>query len=197
MIEQKKFLINQAIASSIIAAFQHAGVYVAGLKANDPRKNNLRKELADRLRSLGEKYQEPVTGEEHCRNIEDLADSLTKRYKGTGLLRNDRFRIGIAQKALNVYLKTSGVLRRSRRHRLIALSIGKSLTSSTRKLDAPNTTGRNWTTSKSTRNSSACARRKREKKDSRTSRSGNWKSMQARFAILPTPPHGGENSDSS
>src|SRR5229473_6023302 len=105
MIEQKKFLINQAIASSIIAAFQHAGVYVAGLKADDPRKNNLRKELAHRLRSLGEKYQEPVTGEQHCRNIEDLADTLTESYKGTGLLKEERFRIGIAQKALNVYLK--------------------------------------------------------------------------------------------
>jgi hypothetical protein len=105
MIEKKKFLINQAIASSIISAFQHAGVYGAGLKANDPRKNSLRKELVDRLRSLGEKYHEPVTGEEHCRNIEGLADTLTKRYKGTDLLRNDRFRIGIAQKALNVYLK--------------------------------------------------------------------------------------------
>ena len=71
--ENKKFLINQAIATSIIAAFQHAGVYVAGFKDNDPRKNSLRKELADRLRSLGEKYHEPVTGEQHCLNIEDLA----------------------------------------------------------------------------------------------------------------------------
>ena len=103
--EKKKFLINQAIATSIIAAFQHAGVYDSGLKDNDPSKNSLRKELAHRLRSLGEKYHEPVTGEQHCQNIEDLADTLTETYKGTGLLRNDRFRIGIAQKALNLYLK--------------------------------------------------------------------------------------------
>jgi hypothetical protein len=105
MMGKKKFLINQAIASSIIAAFQHAGVYVAGLKANDPRKNSLREELAERLRYLGEKYHEPVTGEQHCQNIEDLANALTDNHKGTGLLRKERFRIGIAQKALNVYLK--------------------------------------------------------------------------------------------
>lgn len=103
--EKKKSLINQAIATSIIAAFQHAGVYVAGLKDNDPRKNSLRKELADRLRSLGEKYHERVTREQHCQNIEDLANTLTENYKGTALLRKERFRIGIAQKALNVYLK--------------------------------------------------------------------------------------------
>jgi hypothetical protein len=105
MMEKKKFLINQAIATSIIAAFQHAGVYEVGLKDNDPRKNSLRKELAHRLRSLGEKYHELVTAEPHCQNIQDLADTLTEIYKGIGLLRNDRFRIGIAQKALNLYLK--------------------------------------------------------------------------------------------
>lgn len=102
--EKKQFLIDQAIATSIIAAFQHARVYVVGLKDNDPRKNSLRKELANRLRSLGEKYHEPVTEEQHCQNIEDLANRLTESYEETGLLRN-RFRIGIAQKALNLYLK--------------------------------------------------------------------------------------------
>lgn len=109
--EKKKFLINQAIATSIIAAFQRARVYEAGLKDNDPRKNSLRKELADRLRSLGEKCHEPVTGEQHCQNIDDLANTLTENYKGTGLLTKERFRIGIAQKALNVYLKKPVVSR--------------------------------------------------------------------------------------
>jgi hypothetical protein len=103
MMKKRKFLINQAIASSIIAAFQHGGVYVKGLKPDDSRKSNLRKELA--ARSFGEEYSKPVTEEEHCRNIEDLANTLTENYKGTGLLRKERFRIGIAQKALNVYLK--------------------------------------------------------------------------------------------
>lgn len=105
MTQKKRFLINQAIATSIIAAFQHAGVYAAGLKANDPRKKSLREELAERLRSLGEKYHEPVTGEEHCRNIEEFANILTEKYKRVGLLRKERFRIGVAQKALNLYLK--------------------------------------------------------------------------------------------
>lgn len=101
--EKKRFLIGQAIATSIIAAFQHAGVYAVGLKENDPRKKELRKELADALRRLGEKYREPVTEEQHCQNINDLAKRLTENYKP--ILRKERFRIGIAQKALNLYLK--------------------------------------------------------------------------------------------
>jgi hypothetical protein len=39
MIEKKKFLIDQAVATSIIAAFQHAGVYIVGLKDSDTPKN--------------------------------------------------------------------------------------------------------------------------------------------------------------
>jgi len=91
MKEKRRFLIDQAVATSIMAAFQHAGVYGLRLKDNNPRKKNLRKDLAGRLRSLGEKYHESVT------------DELTDNYKQ--ILRRKRFRIGIAQKAVNVYLK--------------------------------------------------------------------------------------------
>jgi hypothetical protein len=123
--DKTAFLIDQAIATSIIAAFQHAGVYVAGLKNNDSRKKSLRKDLADRLRSLGDEYREPITDEQPCENIEALANQLTANYKGTGLPREERFRIGIAQKALNLYpKKTCGVWARSHIHHLTAPSTG-------------------------------------------------------------------------
>jgi hypothetical protein len=102
---KKKFLIDQAIANSIDAAFQHAGVYVQGLKDNDDRKNALRKALREQLQSLGATYATGVTENAHCQNIVSLADALTQRFKDSCILRNGRFRIGIAQKALNLYLK--------------------------------------------------------------------------------------------
>jgi len=107
LIEKKKkdFLIYQAVATSIIAAFQHAGVYKKGLEVADTRKIALRKDLEGALRSLATRYTNPINEEEHCHNIEDLANALTQKYKPTGILRSDRFRIGIAQKALNLYLK--------------------------------------------------------------------------------------------
>ncbi|HXI24623.1 MAG TPA: hypothetical protein VNG71_12230 [Pyrinomonadaceae bacterium] len=107
MIEKKKtdFLIYQAVATSIISAFQHAGVYKKGIEVGDTRKIALRNDLEGALRSAAIRYTNPINEEEHCRNIEDLANALTKTYKPTGILRSDRFRIGIAQKALNLYLK--------------------------------------------------------------------------------------------
>jgi hypothetical protein len=102
---KKEFLIGQAIANSISAAFQHAGVYVKGLKDNDERKAALRKKLADELQLLSKNYAESLIDDAHCKNIVKLADILTGDFKGLGILRNNRFRIGIAQKALNLYLK--------------------------------------------------------------------------------------------
>lgn len=102
---KKKFLIDQAMVNSIGAAFQHAGVYVQGLKDNDERKDVLRKALAKELQSLVATYANAVTEEAHYQNIVSLADTLTRQFKDSGILRNGRFRIGIAQKALNLYLK--------------------------------------------------------------------------------------------
>jgi hypothetical protein len=76
-----------------------------GLKDGDTRKTQLRKDLGAELRSVAARYSDPVTEEEHCLNIEDIAKTLTQKYKDTGILRYSRFRIGIAQKALNLYLK--------------------------------------------------------------------------------------------
>lgn len=103
--EQKVFLIGQVLANSIGAAFQHAGVYDGKLGDMDSRKSDLRNDLRDRLITLGKEYQNSVSETDHCQVIVELADDLTAKHKKKGCLRGDRFRIGITQKALNLYLK--------------------------------------------------------------------------------------------
>ena len=102
---KRDFIIGQVLVNSINGAFQHAKVYVEKLKDTDSRKTALRADLRELLISLGAEYTKPVTEIQHCKNIQRLAGNLTNKYARQGLLRNDRFRIGIAQKALNLYLK--------------------------------------------------------------------------------------------
>jgi hypothetical protein len=105
IMRKKEFLIDQAIINSIGAAFQHAGVYVKGLRDDDKRKACLRNTLAECLRDLGLSYVHCVTDDAHCGNISNLAKTMTEEFRGTGILRDEQFRIGIAQKVLNLYLK--------------------------------------------------------------------------------------------
>jgi hypothetical protein len=104
-IMKKKFIVDQAVVNSIGGAFQHAGVYVKELKDADKQKNCLRETLAECLRNFGLTYAQSVTDEVHYRNIVNLANTMTEKFRDTGILRCRRFRIGIAQKALNLYLK--------------------------------------------------------------------------------------------
>ena len=102
---KKKFLIDQAIVNSIGGAFQHAGVYAKGIEDNDKRKDALRKDLIESLRAFEVVYVKSVDEDTHSQNIVRLAANLTENHKNSGILRDQRFRIGIAQKALNLYLK--------------------------------------------------------------------------------------------
>lgn len=102
--KKNKFLKDMVISNSISAAFQRAGVYCKGLDDNNTDKEKLRKALGEKLYSLGKQYAKKTIGEkEHCQNIKNLADELTGAF--SGILKDGRFRIGIAQKALNLYLK--------------------------------------------------------------------------------------------
>jgi hypothetical protein len=103
MESKRKFLIDQIIKNCTNAAFQRANVYVKGLKENDKGRENLRNSLKEKLLSMDEQYKENVTDAEHCTNIVNLANDLTSECKDS--LRDNRFRIGIAQKVLNLYLK--------------------------------------------------------------------------------------------
>jgi hypothetical protein len=86
---------------TLMAATQRAKVYAPGTPTKE------RKAFQDTLRSLLEQiaqtYGEKVSEKTHIQNILELSRSLTSGH--AHVLRGRRFRIGPAQKALNLYLK--------------------------------------------------------------------------------------------
>jgi hypothetical protein len=56
-----------------------------------------------RLRELAYRYAEPVSEDDHIRTVEDFANQLSQAHPGA--LANGRLRIGMAQKAVNLFLK--------------------------------------------------------------------------------------------
>jgi hypothetical protein len=100
-----EFIESELVTASINAAFQRADVYADPKATTDPRRQTLRDKLASLLRNLGSQYSSTLRGPQHKINIAKIADDLTEAFKDTDLLRGKRFRIGIAQKALNLYLK--------------------------------------------------------------------------------------------
>jgi len=100
-----EFIESELMTASINAAFQRADVYADPKATTDPRRPVLREKLASLLRNLARQHSTAVSSKQHKLNIAAIADDLTRAFNGSGLLRADRFRIGIAQKALNLYLK--------------------------------------------------------------------------------------------
>jgi len=99
--EKWHFLNAELLASSISGAFQRAGVYTD--KKFDHRHKQLHKKLRSLLVEYAKAYDSDISDETHNKNIQDLADNLSQEFGD--ILRGRRFRIGIAQKALNLYLK--------------------------------------------------------------------------------------------
>lgn len=104
MMTKSKFIENELIADSIHGAFQRANVY-SGPKVPEAQRKELRERLAQLLESFAPKYCNPVSDQQHEANIRQIADDLTTGFRNKGLLRDDQFRIGVAQKALNLFLK--------------------------------------------------------------------------------------------
>lgn len=101
---RRKFIRHELMALTIQGAFQRANVYATNA-SDESERVKLRESLASKLRDLESQYFNPVSEQQHKVNIEKIAAELTGEFKGRHLLCDDRFRIGIAQKALNLYLK--------------------------------------------------------------------------------------------
>jgi hypothetical protein len=99
--QQENFLRDDLFNCTVRGAFQRAHVYKAGAEENG--KENFRRALRSSLEQLEAQYREPVNDEDHIRNIETLSRELSADH--AEVLVDGRFRIGIAQKALNLYLK--------------------------------------------------------------------------------------------
>jgi hypothetical protein len=98
---QERFLRDEFFSLTLMATVQRAKVYVAG--ASDDRKWSFQKALRSSLQHLEPEYRAPVSEEVHIANILALADGLSRDFGD--VLAGGRFRIGTAQKALNLYLK--------------------------------------------------------------------------------------------
>jgi hypothetical protein len=105
--EQKAFLRNEFLTMSLFGALGRSNTYLVvpeHLKsaAKDVRAK-LRPALRKKLADIATGYSHPVDDAAHLANIREIADMLTLQF--SSCLRAGRFRIGIAQKCLNLYLK--------------------------------------------------------------------------------------------
>jgi hypothetical protein len=86
---------------TLMATVQRAHVYVPDADAD--AKWKLQKALRSRLEKLEAFYCETISEEDHIRNVVALSEGLSTDH--ADVLAGRRFRIGTAQKALNLYLK--------------------------------------------------------------------------------------------
>ena len=100
-INQKEFIIQTFLSNTQSSSFQRGCVYVEDIYEQDKQPFVIA--FHDKLKSLKEKYQETVSEKDHIKNIIQFQDELTEEFPT--ILRNERMRLGTAQKAVNLYLK--------------------------------------------------------------------------------------------
>ncbi|MGO9125849.1 MAG: hypothetical protein ACLP6G_13295 [Terriglobales bacterium] len=98
---QEHFLRDEFFSLTLMATVQRAHVYVPNADAK--AKANFQRALRSSLERLEPTYRDVVSEEDHTRNIVALSEELSKHHADA--LAGKRFRVGTAQKALNLYLK--------------------------------------------------------------------------------------------
>lgn len=101
MTHRREFLRQTALFNAIGAAFQRATIYADGAAGSE--KDELKRDLEHRLRKIEGQYGGVVSSEKHMETISAIALAMSRRY--ASILHNARFRVGTAQKAVNIYLK--------------------------------------------------------------------------------------------
>jgi hypothetical protein len=101
--DQKRFIKEELFSMTLMATVQRAGVYdnKKGIPEKDRKK--FQQSLKQWLEEKAALYTGQVTEKAHFQNICQLSRDLTKEH--SRLLAGGKFRIGTAQKALNLYLK--------------------------------------------------------------------------------------------
>ena len=95
------FLRNEFFTLTVNGALGRSKTY---LKAASPGAKALfRKRLREESKNISRGYTSIVQDQEHLSNIKELSDRLSEEF--SDCFNAGRFRIGIAQKALNLYLK--------------------------------------------------------------------------------------------
>lgn len=99
---KKEFMMWEVATLSINGAFQRSGIYKSNENANV--RGKFHAFLRYHLEKLVLKYKKGnISDKEHIDNIQTLVKEAVDQYNE--ILRDGRFRIGIAQKLLNLYLK--------------------------------------------------------------------------------------------
>lgn len=106
--EKRKFLNNEILSSSIFAGLARGRVYKQGTDEDD--KIKFKNTLKYKLKEYCKSYKTKIKDIEHTKNIKQLSDKMSIEFGKS--LKGNRFRIGTAQKILNLYLKYLWVLGR-------------------------------------------------------------------------------------
>ena len=99
--QKENFLRNEFLTMSVLGAMGRSKTYLESATEGD--KKLFRKGLREELDHVSRRYSCTVKEQEHFANIKELSYRLSDQF--SHCLRAGRFRIGIAQKALNLYLK--------------------------------------------------------------------------------------------
>lgn len=103
---KKKFINNEILTLIILGGLGRGSVYPTGIQEND--KVGFKIFLRKQLYQYGKKYRNNVSEKDHIANIKQITQEITNRY--SKILKDNKFRIGTAQKLLNLYLKYLWVL---------------------------------------------------------------------------------------
>ncbi len=102
-----EFVNNEILASSIFGGLTRGfAVYKSEVAEQD--KKEFKNLLKQKLKEYALSYGKEVSSEQHTKNVEKFADEVSK--ESSEILTGGRFRIGRAQKVLNLYLKYLWVL---------------------------------------------------------------------------------------
>ena len=105
--EKLKFINNEVLSLTILGGLGRGyPVYRTAIREND--KNNLKIFLRKQLYQYGERYKNDIDEKKHVENIKEFVQDITNKYGK--ILKDNKFRVGRAQKLLNLYLKYLWVL---------------------------------------------------------------------------------------
>lgn len=99
--DQQIFILREIFAATLGATVQRSKTYADNV--SEANRKNFQDDLQRNLECLSEMYKSQMPEAQHLANIEALADGLSSTQGS--VLFGSRFRIGSAQKALNLYLK--------------------------------------------------------------------------------------------
>ena len=98
---KQRFIADELFSLTLQVTLQHSQTYKKGI--SNKEKAEFQQNLKRRLERYSAKYSNPVSEDQHIVNIETLAKEVSDAFKDC--LDHKIFRIGSAQKALNLYLK--------------------------------------------------------------------------------------------